>query len=688
MDLNCPICHEYFTNVIETPCCSNGYCSQCLSDALKATDGACPHCRTQISFFHCVPNKMVQRMVDELPSECLYCPAKITRSIRDEHIAKCDKRPASQEMMCRNHPLPLTHLCRQEGVYICKTCALVGTHRHHNWKDSQSHSSGNDTLANNNNDVNTDINTDQPVTLPGDRRLEAISYAALVCLDGGRSVNYENLKKILDASNCFVNREDIDSFLDLFPQLNLQRQFPVTQVGNKLDEEEANRQYEALKKVYDETFFNFEGIKITATPISPYLLKGVTNHLYVLLEIIVGKKKEDESKKRPPFSLSIVLDRSGSMAGSKMDKAKDAIKKVIQMLDPEDRLHLIQYDDNAQVVFQGGRSHQAKELENLVDRIQPAGCTNLVAGTKLAYQTLAQDPPHLIKKIFLFSDGCVNSGITDPKTILAEIASYYHDGVGTSAFGIGADFDEKLMKGISESGNGNYFFIDSSDKTQPMLEKAFKGLSRTVASDVFLKVSGYRGAKVNKVNEKDDLLKGTALGDIREKGFKQLLLELDIDPLNHSFPISVLDYELTYLRQDDFIQEGPITGSVQMETTSDESLASTVDDSVLVYLKIYETSEMDKSVLKLVSDSKLDEAIQLKRKVVNILEEIAAIDKIGFAKVLLMRATNRLYEMETMRAQQSSGSYYGGAAASLLQKGLKKEAEEAEDEDMGFGLFD
>lgn len=35
----------------------------------------------------------------------------------------------------------------------------------------------------------------------------------------------------------------------------------------------------------------------------------------MLLEIRVGKKEEKKEEKRPPFSLSIVLDRSGSMAG-------------------------------------------------------------------------------------------------------------------------------------------------------------------------------------------------------------------------------------------------------------------------------------------------------------------------------------------------------------------------------------
>jgi hypothetical protein len=47
-----------------------------------------------------------------------------------------------------------------------------------------------------------------------------------------------------------------------------------------------------------------------------------------------------------------------------------------------------------------------------------------------------------------------------------------------SAFGIGADFDETMMRGVADGGKGHYFFIDSAQNIPKMLDKAFRGLSR------------------------------------------------------------------------------------------------------------------------------------------------------------------------------------------------------------------
>ncbi len=63
-----------------------------------------------------------------------------------------------------------------------------------------------------------------------------------------------------------------------------------------------------------------------------------------------------------------------------------------------------------------------------------------------------------------------------------------------------------------------------------------------------------------------------------------------------------------------------------------------LDDEVLVYLKINECSELDQTVVKLLEANKINEAIEVKRRIVDSLQEIAPRDKVGFAKVLLLRA--------------------------------------------------
>ena len=98
--LTCPLCRDFFTSVVETPCCSQGYCHSCLVSLLSSsssssggatTAATCPTCRAPLSLADCRPNNMIQRLVDELPARCPHtgCQVTLTRGILQEHLAKC-----------------------------------------------------------------------------------------------------------------------------------------------------------------------------------------------------------------------------------------------------------------------------------------------------------------------------------------------------------------------------------------------------------------------------------------------------------------------------------------------------------------------------------------------------------------------------------------------------------------------
>jgi len=129
-NLICPICQEYFNNPVETECCGNGYCKNCLVQSLNVTRGTCPSCRRNLTIEKCRESKMVKRMVDSLPSVCTHfgCNASVARGDLDYHKKNCRFRP---ELQCELHHQPMTVTCLQDGQTICVVCALVGKHRTH-----------------------------------------------------------------------------------------------------------------------------------------------------------------------------------------------------------------------------------------------------------------------------------------------------------------------------------------------------------------------------------------------------------------------------------------------------------------------------------------------------------------------------------------------------------------------------
>lgn len=172
--------------------------------------------------------------------------------------------------------------------------------------------------------------------------------------------------------------------------------------------------------------------------------------LEVQLKIKADEIQADfEKQEYQPSEMVIVLDTSGSMLGEKIQKSKDGIKRIIQALQKEDILHLISYNNDAEIVFSNGNQANKDELLEKLKLIVADGGTNLFSGLKLAISTIKSnlDKKTLKKRIFLFSDGLANIGVTNPIQISNLVTE---SEIMVSTFGVGEDCDAKLMKQISE----------------------------------------------------------------------------------------------------------------------------------------------------------------------------------------------------------------------------------------------
>eukprot|EP01119_Soliformovum_irregulare_P016705 TRINITY_DN4877_c0_g1_i1.p1 TRINITY_DN4877_c0_g1~~TRINITY_DN4877_c0_g1_i1.p1 ORF type:complete len:697 (+),score=221.68 TRINITY_DN4877_c0_g1_i1:126-2216(+) len=689
--LICPVCQELFSNCVETPCCSNGFCQKCLDDSLKATRGTCPSCRNPCTIFNCRPNVMIQRMVDALPVGCIYCDAKITRCLVEEHERNCPAQPIpSDGIHCSIHKQPLVASCPFDGLKVCQLCFSIGSHRHHFIEEESA--AGKEEI-------------DGPTTASDVDVATAISYACLICFDSGIEVNVSSLTAILGAANIPVARESIELFaqtnydLDLLDQLDFQ---PPEVVHHQSDEDwiqeesKANAEFEKLRKDYHDNQFRFQGLKSRSVPICDYVLQNANNHISCLWELKMGLKSDPQSsnsakQERPPFALALVLDVSGSMAGGKLDRAKEAILKIIEELHDGDLLHLIKYDSQAYLVFENGHVRDADRLSNLVRAIGPMGGTGMSFGIEMGRDILIKNSPsdpRTIQKMFVFTDGQTFDGIRTIDGIHQLVADIYnHHNIGVSAFGIGMDFNAEMMKCMADAGHGHNFFIENSSAIAGILEKAFGGLTRTLATSVILKLKGFGGKPVRKFGAKsEDLFKGISLGDIREKDLKQLLVEVEVDTfkLKDGEVFDVMEYEVSYQRVDESIPEGPVRGTVQLECVSKLPKKQIYNPEVLVMLKIGECGKMDKEIAQMLDERRLDDAIAKKRKVIDALSSVVHLDQVGFAKVLLMRAKKSLRDMSSVKVSAASAP----KSLEAIRKTAHYLAEEEEDGEMGFGLFD
>ncbi|KAL6057654.1 von Willebrand factor type A [Balamuthia mandrillaris] len=407
-------------------------------------------------------------------------------------------------------------------------------------------------------------------------------------------------------------------------------------------------------------------VKLEAIPSTNYAMKGVVNRLDVLLKIQTGHLPETQGKRdlRLPLNLAIVLDRSGSMqAKQKLANAKLAIIKVIESLHDEDVLHLVCYGSTVETVFENADLQHPESRQILihqVERIQTEGCTNLWGGLERGAELLAQHKrAGYSSRLFLFSDGLVNEGVVQDKRLIQQkVANEIYDDSNTntqvSAFGLGDDFDEELMKGIAEHGNGAYFFIEGAAAIPNFVNFALDFVMNVVAREAVLKVRGGLSGVglVTKVYGQEDssssaLVKGIRLGDLRADNVRTMVVELEVRGDVREDEQQVLFCELSFRKaeKEGEAHEGKgdeekeeeetvkVTTSLTLKFTNDSALVEQNQSAeVQVKAVIQQTAEIDKELDELMgggynSSEKNTKAIALYEKEIELLESVRRLDE-------------------------------------------------------------
>ena len=172
-------------------------------------------------------------------------------------------------------------------------------------------------------------------------------------------------------------------------------------------------------------------------------------------------------------------------SGEKLQQAKQAILAIVENMINGDIIHIIIYDHNITPLIVNGKFDTIESKEKIIKSIQGisvGGATNLYGGIKAAFNAILSNVDQnddqngdqsgdenvnsMHSRIFLFSDGLANTGeYTKFETIsngianLKQLASLRNKDIYISSFGIGNDFDRKLMANIADIGNGDFFYI-------------------------------------------------------------------------------------------------------------------------------------------------------------------------------------------------------------------------------------
>ena len=237
--------------------------------------------------------------------------------------------------------------------------------------------------------------------------------------------------------------------------------------------------------VYNGTHSGIMGL--SANLVQQKVLQGSEGTVGMELVLKTDEILVDTKRQAQPVDMVVVLDRSGSMNGAKIQDARRAVLDLIDRLSARDRLALISYAEGVRRHFDllPVDSDNIPLMKSAVRKLSAGGGTNLGAGLDAGIKMLDRSAGSgKMGKLILISDGLANRGIVSPDRLGKMAARAVDSEFAVSTVGVGEEFNEFLMTKIADRGAGNYYYLDHPAAFAEVFQKEFYISRNTVATGI------------------------------------------------------------------------------------------------------------------------------------------------------------------------------------------------------------
>lgn len=390
----------------------------------------------------------------------------------------------------------------------------------------------------------------------------------------------------------------------------------------------------------------------------PKLLRGKQGETFLMLEVTGAGS--GSAKTAAPVNLAIVIDRSGSMKGTRMQNAISASTVAVDRLNDGDVVSVVTFDTRTSVVVSpsvigpGVRERVNADIRS----IALGGDTCISCGVEEALSLLERTTGR-VNRMMVLSDGDANHGVRDVPGFRSIGERARGRGASVTTIGVDVDYNEKILTALAQESNGRHYFVENDAGLARIFEDEAESLLRSIASDAEAEIDLGPGVELDRVLDRSFRRSGSRisvpLGTFEKGEVKTVLVKVRV-PDRQDGLAKLADVRLRYR---DLLTDkaGECEGKLEVELTDDAAVASDLDPVVEERVNRSETASTLKEANFLFEQGKVGDARRRLEDRVSGLRQAAEKAKKGALPGSKLDAVDKNFQGQIAALEEASSGF-------------------------------
>ncbi len=194
-------------------------------------------------------------------------------------------------------------------------------------------------------------------------------------------------------------------------------------------------------------------------------------------EILPVRSDFEKEKEKPSLAMVLVIDKSGSMGGVKIEMAKDAARAAVELLGPKDKVGVIAFDGDIFWVAEVQSASNKGQVIDKISTIEAGGGTTMGPPMEAAYEALMNTPAKL-KHVIVLTDG-----VSEPADFQGIAQNMTQAKMTCTTVAVGDDCDFDLLQEIARIGNGRYYQAEDPSNIPQIFAKETVTASKSAINE-------------------------------------------------------------------------------------------------------------------------------------------------------------------------------------------------------------